>query len=183
MDRLVSLRTLILLIAVLAISVVAVAYTAGAFENESRDPYPEQESVILDGEPAGQVTFYREDEGQIQTVDVWIAETRSEQYQGLSDTQADDLPLGTGLLFTFDAEAERNFVMRGMNYPLDIVFIASNGTVTAVYEADLEDPDKSDRELTWYGAQAQYVLEVRQGTTNDSVRVGTRTEILSSPDG
>ena len=45
--------------------------------------------------------------------------------------------------------------MRGMRYPLDIVFVDGTGTVTVVPE-----PGTAERDLTRYTDRARWVLEV-----------------------
>lgn len=109
---------------------------------------------------------------QLTTVDAWVADTFSKQYTGLSDTSA--LEPGQGMLFVFDGEDERNFVMRDMAFPLDMVFIAADGTITTIHHAPVE----SDGDLTRYSGRAKYVLEVPMGYTNRTgVEVGDRVRI------
>ena len=90
------------------------------------------------------------------TVEVRVADGPVKQYVGLSAT--DDLDDGEGMLFVHDDEGERAYVMREMAFALDIVFVASDGTVTAVHEAEPESPP-----LTRYRGTGQYVLEVPRG--------------------
>lgn len=176
-------RVSMLLVAVAFAGLILILYSGGGLDEASSDPYPGQDSVIFNGGPQGSVTLYSDGGIQIQTVSVWIAETQSEKYEGLSNTGRDDLPLHTGLLFPYETQQERSFVMREMHYPLEIVFIAENGTVTSVFEAEVATPGTSNQELERYTAEARYVLEVRQGTLNSSVERGSRTEILFSPSG
>lgn len=52
-----------------------------------------------------------------------IARTEAEHYQGLSDRAS--LCPECGMLFLFSNSEERRFVMRRMNFPLDIVWLSS----------------------------------------------------------
>jgi len=110
---------------------------------------------------------------QLATVDAWVADTWPKQYTGLSDTDA--LEAGQGMLFVFDSEDDRQFVMRDMAFPLDMVFVAADGTITTIHHAPLES-DGDD--LTQYSGRAKYVLEVPMGYTNETgVEVGDRVRI------
>jgi uncharacterized membrane protein (UPF0127 family) len=109
---------------------------------------------------------------ELATVDAWVADTWSKQYTGLSDTSA--LEPGQGMLFVFDGEGDRSFVMRDMAFPLDMVFVDADGTITAIHHAPVE----SDGDLTQYSGRAKYVLEVPMGYTNRTgVDVGDRMRI------
>jgi uncharacterized membrane protein (UPF0127 family) len=109
---------------------------------------------------------------ELATVDAWVADTWPKQYTGLSDTGA--LDDGQGMLFVFDGESDRAFVMRDMAFPLDMVFVAANGTITTIHHAPVE----SDGDLTQYTGRAKYVLEVPMGYTNETgVEVGDRMRI------
>jgi uncharacterized membrane protein (UPF0127 family) len=117
--------------------------------------------VLLDG-----------DGTELATVDAWVADTWPKQYTGLSDTEA--LDDGQGMLFVFDDEGDRSFVMRDMAFPLDMVFVAADGTITTIHHAPVE----SDDDLTQYTGRAKFVLEVPMGYTNETgVEVGDRIRI------
>jgi uncharacterized membrane protein (UPF0127 family) len=109
---------------------------------------------------------------EMATVDAWVADTFSKQYTGLSDTSA--LEPGQGMLFVFDNEGDRAFVMRDMAFPLDMVFIDADGTITTIHHAPVE----SDGDLTQYSGRAKFVLEVPMGYTNRTgIDVGDRVRI------
>jgi hypothetical protein len=109
---------------------------------------------------------------ELATVDAWVADTWPKQYTGLSDTSA--LEPGQGMLFVFDGEGDRAFVMRDMAFPLDMVFVDADGTITTIHHAPVE----SDGDLTQYRGRAKYVLEVPMGYTNETgVDVGDRIRI------
>ena len=119
---------------------------------------PATTSVILEEEPTHRVFFENQRGHTLWVYDVWVADTPRERYQGLSET--DVLPRDHGLLFVYDQEvATRTFVMRGMHYPIDIVFIDGRGTVTAVHSAAPE-PGVAEGDLTRYAGRARWVLEI-----------------------
>lgn len=112
------------------------------------------------------------------TVDVRVAENARELYIGLSET--DTLADGEGMLFVHGSAGEQTYVMRGMAFPLDIVFVDGNGTITTVHHAPVPE-DTPESELRRYRGQATYVLEVPRGYTNATgIDVG---DYVTVPDG
>ncbi|WP_424016294.1 DUF192 domain-containing protein (plasmid) [Halorientalis pallida] len=182
MHSILSLRRLIVLIPVVFIGLSAVgAILTGSQGTGVVDPYPEQRSIIFDSTPTHSVVFTSGDGKVIQTIDVWTAETPAEQHEGLSNTSRDNLPENTGLLFSYDSESERSIVMREMQYPLDVVFIGADGQVTSVQQAMVEPTGTAERDLQLYTADAQYILEIPEGTASEAIKPGVSVEILSSP--
>lgn len=57
-------------------------------------------------------------------IKIEIASSEKEQYYGLSNRQS--LCFDCGMLFDFSNKTELSFVMRDMNFPLDIIFINDN---------------------------------------------------------
>ncbi|MDZ5811420.1 DUF192 domain-containing protein [Halorubrum sp. AD140] len=102
------------------------------------------------------------------TVEARVADGYLKQYVGLSAT--DELDDGEGMLFVHEDDGERAYVMRDMAFPIDIVFVASNGTVTEVHEAEPES-----RPFTRYRGAGRYVLEVPRGwSERNDVEPGDR---------
>ncbi|KTG11057.1 hypothetical protein AUR64_06810 [Haloprofundus marisrubri] len=101
---------------------------------------------------------------QLTAVDVRIADTFSKRYTGLSNTTS--LDDGEGMLFIHDDEDQYSYVMRNMDFPLDIVFVDANGTITRIHHAPLDPPGTSEAQLTRYTGYGKYVLEVPMGYTN-----------------
>lgn len=105
------------------------------------------------------------------TVNVRVADTFEKRYTGLSNTES--LDDDEGMLFVHDSEGQHAYVMRDMNFSLDIVFIDANGTITAIHHARL--PDDPDGQLTRYEGRGKYVLEVPHNyTIRHGIRVGDR---------
>lgn len=90
------------------------------------------------------------------TVEARVADGLAKRYVGLSET--DDLSDDEGMLFVHDETGEHAYVMRDMAFALDIVFLAPNGTVTAIREAE-----PGSRPYTRYRGTGKYVLEVSRG--------------------
>lgn len=103
------------------------------------------------------------------SIDVRVADTAHKRYLGLSDT--DSLDDGEGMLFVHDTEGEYTYVMRDMDFPLDVIFIDAEGRITVIHHAPLP-PDGR------YNGTGKYVLEVPYGYTNRTdITVGDRVEI------
>jgi uncharacterized membrane protein (UPF0127 family) len=82
------------------------------------------------------------------------------------------------MLFVFDREGERTFVMRDMDFPLDIIFIGADGRITQIHHAPVPPPNTSEGELTPYRGQAKWVLEVQRGyTEQNNITTGNLVEI------
>ena len=106
------------------------------------------------------VTLSDANGSRLATVDARVADTHTKRYTGLSDTRS--LDYGEGMLFVHSRETTHAYVMRDMNFPLDIVFVAANGTVTTIHHAPVPSETNGD-ELTRYRGDGKYVLEVPRG--------------------
>lgn len=119
------------------------------------------------------VTLYADGE-QVGVVDAELAVTPEERYVGLSDH--DSLAEGEGMLFVHDEQPELTYVMRGMAFGIDIVFVGSDCRVTTLHSAPAPGPDE-DGEQQRYSGVGQYVLEVPKGYAADRIEPGDRIEI------
>jgi len=114
-------------------------------------------ALLITGYETATVEAVDGDTGEtLATVEARVADGFVKQYVGLSAT--DELGEGEGMLFVHGDAAERAYVMREMAFPLDIVFVAPNGTVTTIHEAAPESPP-----YTRYRGTGRYVLEVPRG--------------------
>ncbi|AEH36427.1 DUF192 domain-containing protein [Halopiger xanaduensis] len=108
-------------------------------------------------------------------IDVEVADTRQEQYTGLSDH--DSLEPGAGMLFVHSSEDDRTYVMREMDFPIDIVFIGADREITGIEHARAPEPSE-DGESLQYTGRAKWVLEVPRGYANETgMAVGDEVEI------
>ncbi|RLM96243.1 DUF192 domain-containing protein [Haloarcula sp. Atlit-7R] len=108
------------------------------------------------------------------TVEVRIAQTFNQRYVGLSETES--LGPDEGMLFVHDEAGQHAYVMRNMSFPLDIIFIDANGTITTIHHAPL--PPEGEQYSAEYPGYGKYVLEVNRGWTNRTgVEVGDRVDL------
>lgn len=98
---------------------------------------------------------------RLASVEVRVADDSLEREIGLSRT--DHLGPREGMLFVHPRAGIHPYVMRNMDFPLDIVFIAANGTITRIHEAPV--PEGSYERL--YEGRGKYVLELNRGTTDE----------------
>ena len=92
------------------------------------------------------------------TVTAAVADTGEERYLGLSD--ADSLPENAGMLFVYDAPRESlTYVMREMDFGIDIVYVDGDREITRIHTAPEPGPNEDGSEQRYPGS-GQYVLEV-----------------------
>jgi len=130
-----------------------------------------QTGLVADETDRDTVVVESADGERLAAVDVRVADTDAERYRGLSDTAS--LDRNEGMLFVHPEEGVKTYVMRDMAFPLDIVFVAADGTVTEIHHAPV--PPAGTDDLTRYSGEAKYVLEVRRGFANRTgLAVGDR---------
>jgi len=113
------------------------------------DPHPEYDKTTVTVlTPAG---------AERDSVTAAIADTSSLRYTGLSDTES--LPFDRGMLFVYNSGGERTYVMRDMDFGLDIIFVDENREITTIHHAPEPGPDENGENQT-YSGYGQYVLEV-----------------------
>ncbi|WP_226011323.1 DUF192 domain-containing protein [Halomicrobium salinisoli] len=116
------------------------------------------------------------DDGNV-TVTLEVADEPTERSEGLMNRT--HLPERHGMVFVYDGAAQRGFWMKNTLIPLDMIFIAPNGTVLNVEHARTQ-PNASVGELeTYYSdGHAQYVVEMERGFANETgVGPGTQVEL------
>lgn len=160
-------------IVLLAILLVATALAVGML------PRPltagEQAETEIAG-PAATITITDENGTVLGTVNASVAATSSERYDGLSPYES--LANGSGKLFVYDEESNHAFVMREMDFPLDIVFIGADGRINVIHEAPLPPEGTEGSDLKRYRGSGQWVLEVPRGwMAAQGITEGDRVEI------
>lgn len=122
----------------------------------------------------GQSTrFSRLDIGD-KNIAVEIAATAAARHRGLSGRPS--LCPDCGMLFVFPDQAERRFVMRKMNFPLDMIFIAEGRVVNIANNL----PPEGDNPMAVYssGQLADMVLEVNGGyAARAGIEVGAEARL------
>jgi len=143
---------------------------------------PETVDAVGDARTADRPRGLRDDGGtgrlavgfELGSVTAAVADTGGLRYTGLSDTEV--LPEDRGMLFVFESVADRTFVMRRMDFGIDIVYADAEGTITGIHHAPAPGPDE-DGNSQGYPGRGQYVLEVNYGwTTERGVTAGDRLE-------
>ncbi|NHX35225.1 MULTISPECIES: DUF192 domain-containing protein [Halolamina] len=133
-------------------------------------------AVLLFGDAAERttVTFVDGENGtELATVEVNVSDSYDERYTGLSDHES--LGADEGMLFVHPREATHGYVMRDMAFPIDMVFVAENGTVTTIHHAELPPEGEDSPTYEGYG---KYVVELPyEYTTEHGIEVGDRVEI------
>jgi len=148
----------------LALLLVAVAAVAGGgilVDEIRHSNAPEQTTVTIVGENGTERG----------TLEVQVAASSRERYVGLSRT--DSLGSDEGMLFVHERAANHTFVMRGMSFPIDIVFVGEDRRITGIHHAAVEEPP-----LTEYRGEAKWTIEASHDwTTRNNVSVGDRVRI------
>lgn len=99
------------------------------------------------------------------TVSLEVADEEDERREGLMHRQS--LPENHGMVFVYDDAEPRTFWMKNTLVPLDIIFVAPNGTVIDIEHARTQ-PNASDSELDRYRSDgdAKYAVELERGFAN-----------------
>lgn len=94
-----------------------------------------------------------------------VADTVAIREIGLSGR--DSLPAGHGMLFDMKTERDATFWMKGMRFPIDIVWIDPDFAVVRIdHDVPIVGPDISDSAIPLYdsgGIPVRYVLEMNAG--------------------
>lgn len=104
-------------------------------------------------------------------VNVEIADTAEKHYKGLSNRE--NLCDDCGMFFVFPDKKERTFVMRNMNFPLDIIWI--DGDKIIKIDKNLMPEKENPQNIYNSGAPVNYVLEVNSGFCNgNNIKTGDK---------
>jgi uncharacterized membrane protein (UPF0127 family) len=180
---------LLVTVGFLTASGVFVPYTAGPGYQPTvtATSTPEDERTATDGETISTtptpsrydhvtVTAFDKNGTELGEVRAAVADTPEKRYVGLSDTEL--LPRDSGMLFKYTAEGNHTYVMREMDFGIDIIYIGSDGVITTIHHAP-EPPSGEDGNEFRYPGRGQYVLEVKLNwTTRHGVEEGDRIEIF-----
>lgn len=126
-------------------------------------------AVAAVGAPYLSSLFSLEHKGEVkindQIIVVDIARDSETRARGLAGRAG--LGVNEGMLFLFDEAAPYPFWMKGVSFPIDIVWIAGN-EIVAIYERVPPEPGVPDRELKNYvpPVPVDKVLELAAGRTS-----------------
>jgi uncharacterized membrane protein (UPF0127 family) len=138
-------------------------------------------TVAEDSAPEVETVSFATADGGHLNITCEVADDTFERTKGLQHRE--DLPMGKGMLFVYDEPAYLSFIMPNMNFPLDIIFIAENGTVVNVEEAEPEDPGTPRSDYVRYRSdgEVKWVVEINQGLSREhGIGPGTRVLIGTS---
>jgi uncharacterized protein len=91
-----------------------------------------------------------------------VAKTEGQRETGLMSVT--DLPQHTGMVFVFDADLPVEFWMKDTLVPLDMVFVAADGTVRSVAaKVPVVPEDSPDDAIPRRSGTAKYVIELPAG--------------------
>ena len=107
------------------------------------------------------------------TFSVEIADDEVERHQGLSNHM--NLEDTEGMWFVFDEEGRHGFVMRDMNFPIDIIWI--DGDKQVIGSDENAQPESYPGEVFKPPLPVKYVLELPAGSVNQfDIRPGQTVE-------
>jgi uncharacterized protein len=89
------------------------------------------------------------------------------------------LPEHTGMIFVFSQDAPVEFWMKNTLVPLDMIFVAADGTVRTVYPDVATVPSSlPDDQIPREGDAAKYVIELPAGeAARDGIVSGTKLNV------
>lgn len=95
------------------------------------------------------------------TYSLEIADTPEKREKGLSERKS--LPENRGMLFTFEKPDYHAFWMKGMEFPIDIIFLDGNKVTT--FYTDVPPPTAGSEDLMLYqpDAPSNRVIELNAG--------------------
>lgn len=114
-------------------------------------------------------------------INVQIADEPDEQRLGLGGRES--IGENEGMLFTYDRPEHTSFWMKGMQFPIDIIWIREGKVVDLTLSAQPE-PGKRDYELKLYRPKTEIdaVLEVQAGwAIKNNVKIGDPVVIEYKP--
>ena len=86
-------------------------------------------------------------------------------------------------LFVFESDEPVSFWMKDTLIPLDMIFVASDGTVRRIFErVPVLAPGTPDNAIPLESASARYVIELAAGEAEqDGIESGTRLRFARTP--
>jgi uncharacterized protein len=112
-----------------------------------------------------------------------VARTEPEREHGLMNRTT--VSPHTGMIFVFDRDAPVAFWMKDTLVPLDMVFLAADGTVRRIFpNVAVVAPATPDDAIPREAAEAKYVIELRAGeAAQDGIVKGGKLDLHGVPAG
>lgn len=139
-----------------------------------------QQGSAIDNLPfMPQPAVFKEVEINNNKLKVEAADTQAKRNKGLSGRQS--LADNEGMLFIFPAVDKYSFWMKGLNFPLDFVWIREEKVVDLIENVPPPDPGQKNESLPIYQPKEAIdkVLELQAGTVQRlNIKVGDTIKIL-----
>jgi uncharacterized protein len=105
------------------------------------------------------------------------ARTPAQQEHGLMDRRY--VAPHTGMIFVFERDEPVDFWMKNTLVPLDMIFVAADGTVRRVFaDVPVVEPTLPDDRIPREGSQAKYVIELPAGeASKDGIAAGVKLDL------
>lgn len=110
-----------------------------------------------------------------------VARTDAQREHGLMDRTS--IPPHSGMIFVFDRDEQVAFWMKDTLVPLDMIFVAADGTVRRVFaDVPVVAPTTSDEAIPRESSDAKYVIELSAGeAARDGIASGVRLDLRDVP--
>ncbi len=109
------------------------------------------------------------------TIDAFVADDEHERAKGLGER--DLLALDQGMLFIFPVSSRYGFYMKGMKFPIDIVWVDESKKVIGIHKNISPDTyNEFTPELFYPPNDVKYVLELNSGAS-DEFKIATGTAL------
>ena len=110
-----------------------------------------------------------------------VARTESDREHGLMNRTA--VASHAGMIFVFESDAAVEFWMKDTLVPLDMVFVAADGTVRTVYPGvPVAPPSLPDANIPREPGVARYVIELGAGEAQrDGIAPGVALDLHGVP--
>ena len=110
-----------------------------------------------------------------------VARTEAQREHGLMDRKS--MQPHTGMIFVFADDEPVAFWMKDTLVPLDMIFIAADGTVRKVFaNVPVVAPSLPDDQIPREAANAKYVIELHAGeAVRDGIAQGVKLDLHGVP--
>lgn len=112
-------------------------------------------------------------------IQIEVADTKDKRSKGLGGRES--LASNSGMLFVFPKEDKYSFWMKGLKFPLDLIWIRNNQVVDIIKNAKQPDLNQKDETLPIYLPRepVDMVLEVNSGFVDqNNIRMGDKIETI-----
>ena len=112
------------------------------------------------------------------SINIEIADSDDERKKGLGGRQS--LATDSGMLFIFEKPGKFGFWMKGLSFPLDLIWIREKRVVDIIKNAAVPSPGAKDEDLPIYmpREEVDMVLEVNSGfVDSQGIKVGDIVEL------